>query len=468
MSSIMSNLQDETISSKLAHFFNNLKYDDLPEQVIHRAKLHILDALGIAVASSIESYSKVSFNSLEDICGTGDYQVIGFDRCLPYREAAVMNGFLIHSLDYDDTHVAGVIHASASAIPAVLAAAIKYNADAHKALVAYIIGVETSARIGMAARGGFHKRGFHPTGLVGCFGATMAAGTLAGLSVSELTHAQGIVYSMAAGNLEFLEQGAWTKRLHPGWAAGCALTAISFAKNGFQGPLSPYEGRFGLYKTCSSDEIKVDYKLASSSLGDDWEMLKVGIKPYPACHLTHACIDASREIRNNYNVTFENIKHITARVHPESMPVICDPIKEKRRPKNSYEAQFSLPYLVASAICRDRVSLVDLENEAFTNLEILSLCDRISCEPMKGSLYPRYFSGEVEVTTLNGEIFTVREEINRGADKKPLDENEIINKFIENASLVMASDQVRLIVDHTMELEGYDSLSYFLDNFIKH
>ena len=127
MSSIMSNLQDETISSKLAHFFNNLKYDDLPEQVIHRAKLHILDALGIAVASSIESYSKVSFNSLEDICGTGDYQVIGFDRCLPYREAAVMNGFLIHSLDYDDTHVAGVIHASASAIPAVLAAAINVS-----------------------------------------------------------------------------------------------------------------------------------------------------------------------------------------------------------------------------------------------------------------------------------------------------------------------------------------------------
>tara|TARA_Y100001934_G_C12374717_1_gene788546 strand:- start:1219 stop:2619 length:1401 start_codon:yes stop_codon:yes gene_type:complete len=451
----------ETISSELASFCSNLNYDDIPKNVIHRAKLHILDAFGIAVASSVQQYSRKTFRALEELSDLGDYPVIGFDD-LAYREAAIMNGFLIHSLDYDDTHVAGVIHATASAIPSVLAASIKYQSNGRQSLMAYIAGIETSARVGMAAKGGFHKNGFHPTGLVGSFGSTLAAGIIANLSQLELIHAQGIVYSMASGNLEFLEEGAWTKRMHPGWAAGCALTAIGLAKHGFEGPLSPYEGRFGLYNTCVDKSVEIDYELATHSLGSDWEMLRVGIKPYPACHLTHACIDSALNLRKKYNLSAKNIKKIFARVHQESMPVISDPINEKRRPRSGYEAQFSLPYLIASAIVRGKVSLEDLNEDAFTEVQVLDLCDRIFCEPMQSSLYPKYFSGEIEIITTNDDVLVYKEEINQGADKRPLSEDKIINKFIDNAKLGLPLSEANKIVDKTMDFEKFENIvEYF-------
>lgn len=441
------------IAVSLADFASALTFDDLPAPVVERAKLHILDALGIALAASRYDYSHKTLTAIRGLAGEGEFPIVGMAAGLPYRDAAVMNGFLIHSLDYDDTHVAGVIHATASAVPVLLAAGQRHGASGKAALAAYVAAIETSARIGMAAKGGFHKKGFHPTGLVGAFGAAIAAGRLSGLTASQIAHAQGVVYSMAAGNLEFLEEGAWTKRLHPGWAAASGITAAALAQQGFAGPSAPYEGRFGLYATCTGDDTPIDVDLATHDLGSDWEMLRVGIKPYPACHLTHACADAARALVAEHGLTPERIERITARVAGDCMPVVCEPLAEKQRPQSGYEAQFSLPYVVASAILRDGLTLGDLEADAYADGRALALCDKVICEPMAGSSYPTYFSGEVEILTSDGETLTHREQVNRGADERPLSAEEIIGKYRDNAALALSSERVEQALEAVMGLE---------------
>ena len=193
----------------------NWSLDDVPAPVVERAKLHILDALGIGLAASRYDFSHKTLTAIQGLAGDGSYPVIGMPAALPLRDAAQMNGFLIHGLDYDDTHVGGVIHATASAVPTVLAAGQRHGASGRETLAAYLAAIEGVARIAAAAQGGFHRLGFHPTGMVGVFGAALAAGRLAGMTEAQLAHAQGIALSMASGSLQFLDDGAWTKRMHP-------------------------------------------------------------------------------------------------------------------------------------------------------------------------------------------------------------------------------------------------------------
>lgn len=239
------------IARQLAEFAAGFGYDAIPEPVRRRAKHLMLDALGIALASTRYDFAHRAFSALAGLAGGGDSVVLGFSTRLPLRDAVLMNGILVHGLDYDDTHVPGVIHATASSFPLALGLAAHLDRSGRELLAAYVLGVEVSARLASVARGGFHRIGFHPTGLIGAFGCTLAAGFLHGTDAARLTMAQGIALSMASGSLEFLQDGAWTKRLHPGWAAVAGITAAALARTGFVGPGAAYEGASGCIEAIS-------------------------------------------------------------------------------------------------------------------------------------------------------------------------------------------------------------------------
>ena len=257
-----------TISQTLAGFAANLRFEEIPAAVIERAKLHILDCIGIGFASGGFEFGQRTINAMVALGESGPYPVLGTALGLPLRDAVLANGTLIHGLDFDDTHSGGVIHASASTVPIVLAVGQREDADGRDALAAYLAGIETSSRIAHAAQNGFHQRGFHPTGLVGIFGATLATGRLSGMTAAQLVQAQGIALSMASGSLEFLEDGAWTKRMHPGWAASSAVTACALARSGFVGPKRAYEGRYGLFNAHVDAKHPFDLGLCSAGLGE--------------------------------------------------------------------------------------------------------------------------------------------------------------------------------------------------------
>jgi 2-methylcitrate dehydratase PrpD len=430
-----------SISETLATFVARTRHDDIPAQVRTRALHHMLDAAGIAVAATRYDHAHRVLTAVRGLGGTGDVPVFGFPARLGMRDAAMVNGYLCHGLDYDDTHVAGIIHPTASILPAVLSAAAHVGASGKAMVTAFVLGVEAAARIASVARSGFHQVGFHPTGMVGVFGCALAAGRLLGLNEKELAMAQGIALSLASGSLEFVEDGAWNKRLHPGWAAQAGITAAALAREGFVGATSPYDGRFGLYNSyMGTYREQADLRLATAGLGETWELLQVAIKPYPACHLTHACIDAALILKKQ-GVAAERIKSIEALVPEGTFKVICVPEANKLKPANSYDAQFSLQWLTACAFIKGKLGLAELDPNEINEPEVLALTQKVKFGAYQDSPFPKAYSGEVIVTLDDGKKVSHREHINRGAADRPLSNAEIVTKFRDNVALAF-NDEV--------------------------
>ena len=421
----------------LAAFTAGLQLKTIPPEVQSRAAHHVLDAIGIAHASTRYDFAHRTLTALRGLGGDGPVPLFGFPARLPPRDAAMMNGLLCHGLDFDDTHLGGVIHPTAAIFPAVFAAAIHTGASGEEMLLAYIAGVEASTRLAATASGAFHAAGFHPTGVVNAFAAALAAGRIFGLTERELVHAQGIALSMASGSLEFLEDGAWTKRLHPGWAAQAGITAAALARQGFTGATAPYSGRYGFYNAyLGHRSANLDLARATAGLGTVWELATTSIKPFPACHFTHACIDAAFALRHQAGA--EAIASIEALVPHQVIPIVCEPAASKQRPANAYDAQFSIPFLVAAAWLRGRMTLAELEPEALSDPAILALAARVGYSIDPDSPFPRTYSGELVVRLHDGRTLRHREAVNRGAPDRPLTNADIVEKYRGNAATALS------------------------------
>ncbi len=446
-------------AARLAEFAATLRAGDVPQRVRTRAAHHILDAVGIAYVSAQNEFAHRALTAVSGLSGSGNVPVIGMAARLPPRDAALLNGILCHGMDFDDTHLDGVVHPTVTSFPAALSAAMLTGASGEAMLLAYIIGMEVTARVGTVGRGAFHDHGFHPTGVAGIFGATLAAGRLMGLSARAMTGAQGIALSMASGSLEFLEDGAWNKRLHPGWAAQAGITAAALAGQDFVGASNPYAGRFGLYNLYAAGGLAgCDLSLATAGLGEIWELERTAIKPFPACHFTHASVDAALLLRQA-GLRPDQVERVEALVPAQVVPVVCEPEANKRRPANTYDAQFSIPFLVAAALTRGQLTLAELD--ATGDRDILALAGRIGYAVDPETTFPRAYSGELVVHTIDGRTLRQREAVNRGAPDRPLSNDDIVAKYQGNAALALgaeAADHVRTAI---LGLEAAPSAAAF-------
>ena len=442
------------MSERLADFTLGLALDAVPAPVATRAKHLILDAIGCGFAARREEFAGKIARSVVRLAGPGPRGVIGLKERLPLRDAALVNGMLLHGLDYDDTHAAGIIHLTVSVFPAALGTAAQANASGAQLLAAYIAGVEAGARIASVAKGGFHQVGHHPTGLVGAFASALAAGQLLKLSHDRLVGAQGIALSFASGNLQFLEDGSWTKRLHPGWAAVCGITAASLAQDDIPSPREAYEGRFGLYRSHLPPALleACDFSLGTAGLGRTWELENVAVKPFPACHLLHGCADAAIALHRE-GVDVQRVRSIRAFVPEGAIKAVCEPVAAKRRPKSDYDAKFSVPYAVASGLTRGKLGLAEFLPEAYTEPRIEKLMDKVEYVVDTASTFPKHYTGEVEVTLDDGRKLRHREAVNRGNPERPLTNAEIEAKFFENCSLTLSKSAARRIRDDVLNME---------------
>lgn len=450
----MSNDRAPTIADALAGFAAVLRPNDIPEAVRERARHLILDAVGIAHASTHYDFAHRSLSAAQELSGGGGTTpVIALAARLAPRDAMLMNGLLIHGLDYDDTHAAGVIHATASTFPCALGTAALAGADGEALLAAYVAGMEVGARLASVAKGGFHQVGFHPTGLVGAFACTLVAGRLLGLNAAQLASAQGIALSMGSGSLEFLQDGAWTKRMHPGWAAGAGLTAATMARHGFVGPKHAYEGRFGLFNSHLGPLARDgDLGLATAGLGEVWELAKVNVKPLPACHFTHACADAAAILRERHGLRPQQIRSVRALVPAEVVKTVCEPVATKKRPQNSYDAQFSIPYIVATALIRGRFGLAELDESALRDEATLALAAKVEYQVDPDSPFPKYYSGEVIVMLDDGRELRHREHVNRGGEERPITNAEVVRKYDENMALVASPTRAAQVRERVLAI----------------
>ncbi len=442
-----------SISERLATFATSLSLAEVPPEVIRHAKLHILDAIGVGLAASTFEFAKTTLGGILRLESTGSIPVMGLPVKLAVRDAALLTGTLIHGLDFDDTHLTSIVHTSASALAATLNAGTAHHVSGHEALLAYLIAVETAARLGSAVAGDFHRVGLHPTGLLGTFSSVLAVGRIARLTAKQIADAQGIALSMAGGSLEFLEEGTGTKRLHPGWAAVCALTATALAGQGFAGPRLAYEGRFGLYRMHLGSEATIDWQACTKALGSEWEMLHVRCKPYPACHFTHAFIEAALKLTQNHPLLPEHIESITARIAAGEVATVCEPQQSKRRPRNAYEAQFSVHYAIAASLLHQRFTLNELTANCLTNPNLLALCDRTHYEIDPHAPFPQQYPGEIVIILRDGQQLRQMERGHEGGVGASMSEQRIITKFEDNARLALKPQAIERILDLVIRLD---------------
>jgi len=444
----------EPIARKLAEFAHAFQYDDIPEAVRERAKLLILDAVGIAYASTHYDFAGKILAGLQDVSGGGANSVIGYTAKLPLRDAVIMNGALVHGLDYDDTHMISVVHPTASSFTTALGMTEHLGLDGKALLSTYVLAMENVIRVGVAANGGLHKFGFHPTGVCGHFSTALAVGKLLGLSVDQLAMAQGFAGSTAAASMEFVEEGGWNKRIHGGWAGAAGITAAYMAKNGFVGPTNTYEGRFGLYKThLHGDEKYVDYDALTRGLGEVWETAVTAVKPFPTCHFTHAIADSALAVHHNHGVGPDDIERIRVQMPEIAVNLIAEPVAKKLKPVSDYDAKFSVQFMVAGCFHKGKFGLAELEEDVLRDPDILNLAAKVEYELDSKTGYPNYYSGGIIVTTKDGNEYVHHERVNRGAGDRALTASEIEAKYMDNATLVLPRDKAEVIRDAVLGLD---------------
>lgn len=443
-----------TLAEVVADFAASVAFDDLPEAAVQRAKELALDCVGLALVAAQGELRRVGERALGALGadGTGPCTIIGTGQRAAARDAAFANGLLVGALDWDDTHLEGAFHASASAFPSSLAVAEDRGASGADFLLGYIVTLEVAARIAAAARDGIHQAGFAPTGVATAFSSAVGAARLMGLEAPDITSAQGIAGSFAAGLLEFLEAGAWTKNIHGAWAAHCGVAAACLAASGFRGPATVYEGAHGLYRTHLRDSDRELRPEFFSTLGQEWEILRIAAKQYPVCHFSQAFLKALFELESHHGLIRSDISRVTCLVPEGVIATICEPEDRRRAPLNAHDAQESLPFVLAAAIVHGTFTEAQLSDDTVRDPRIREWAQRISYAPYRDSKFPDSYDGELIVETADGR--TLR---NRNAAGN-LDLSEIRAKYLDNATRTIGVEAGRRIEETVMTLEDIEDV----------
>jgi 2-methylcitrate dehydratase PrpD len=388
------------VALALAEEVVDLRTAPLPAQVLARASDLLLDFLGVALGGAGEESSVALRRGLARLALRGDFVVLGTGEWLPAPQAALANGAAAHALEMDDTHQGGSIHLGAAVFPAALAAAQLAGASGDALLRAAVGGYEVAARLAMALQPAEHyARGFHPTGTCGAFGAAAASGMLFGLDADGVCRALGIAGSQASGSMEFLADGAWTKRLHPGWSASAGLHAAALAAGGFRAPATILEGRFGFLHAYSGAALTAP--LAPSGA---FEIMRTGVKPHACCRYIQAPIDAALALRTAHGIEPESVERVDVGLVGAAFPIVCEPALLKRRPRSVVDEQFSLPFGIAVALARGAASPAEFVRETLDDPQVTRLMDRVTAvrDAALDADYPRVWPSWVRITLRDG------------------------------------------------------------------
>ncbi len=326
-------------------------------------------------------------------------------------------------------------------------------------LAAIVAGNEVVCRIGMAASGEFHRRGFHPTAICGVFGGTAAVARLGGLDAETTTRALGIAGSFASGLFAYLADGTPTKPMHPAWAAHGAHVAARLAAHGAVGPQSVLEGKFGLYHAflgAAEGAIDIDAQLAD--LGSRWETPRIAYKPYPVCHFMHGSLGAAEVAAAGRLFEPDEIEDVLVTVPEAGVSLVLEPEELKREPRSEYEGKFSLQYSVASLLVRGHVDVGDFTDEAITDPGVLSVASRVRYETPDYPTYPQAFPGGVVVRLTDGSTLENELLYQRGGPENPLADADVVRKYRTNAALVLPPDAVTALEEAILALDERDDL----------
>ncbi len=442
-------------ATELCTYCTDLTFERLPDDVQRLSKQYTLDTLGIGIRGLETDSGQVVYDSAnEALSGPPESTVWSTGKRESASFAAFVNGSLVHMLELDDTHREAVIHPGAPIVAAAMAIGEREDVDGQSFLTAMVAGYEVACRLGMALRN--HRvhldRGFHGTATCGVFGGAVAGGLLAGFDAEELENLLGIVLSQASGSLQYKENGAWTKRIHPGLAARDAVLAVSLGKHGFRGAADPLTGTYGLLNMYGVDPQP---DRLTSGLGSDFEIRRTGIKPYACCRYNHPAVDATLDLVTEHDIHPDDVEEITVSTF-ESAFALSNPRDRKIKPQTVVDAQFSPQYAVGVAVV-DRAVLPDQFTRArLTDPALRGLLERIVVEedPSMTDRFPAAWPTSVRIETAD-ESLTATVEGPRGEPERRLTVEAIVEKFRSVTSPATTDAATDTIIEHVLSLESH-------------
>jgi 2-methylcitrate dehydratase PrpD len=406
--------------------------DALGQQVGQRL---LMDVAGICLAARNEVYVKAALASLDQ---DGPCTVIGFAQRCGVEGAAFVNGIAAHGEDFDDTYEGGPVHAGAVVVPALLAAAQRHGLRGDMLLRGIAIGVEVTCRLCSVAPMQVHKAGFHPTAIFGVFGAVAGLGAALKLTQQQIVDALGIAGSMAGGIIEYLADGSWTKRMHPGWAAQSAYRAVRLAQNGFKGPGTVFEGKHGVFHGFANTSAG-DFEAMLKGFGQEWVWTSIAFKPYACGTMAHPFIDCARAFRAK-GIALEQIAKIECNTAEGIVHRLWEPLALKAAPPNGYAAKFSIPYAIAAGLTFDDAGLGEYAEDVVQRADLRALAGKVSYIVDPKNPYPKQFTGHLRITLKNGEVHEHSQGYFKGGVDHPMSDADLQQKFLANCRYGKVSD----------------------------
>lgn len=416
-------------ADRIGAFATGLQAGGIPGPVADVLRRVVLDSFGLMVAARDTDYVRAVIDAAD---GTGACEAVGHDRRFDPLAAALINGTAIHGEDFDDTFEGTPVHVGAVMVPAILAAADQRKLSGEDVLRGLTVGSELICRLALVAPTAMHRQGFHPTAICGAFGAAAGIATALRLTPAQIASALGIVGSMASGIIEYLAEGTWTKRMHPGWAAGAGWRAARMAEAGFIGPRTVFEGEHGAFHAFAVKGIERDFSHLTDGWGDDWRVGTLAFKPYACGTMAQPFIDCALQLRDAIGDPGA-IESITAQVGEGTVHRLWEPLSEKRTPTTPYGAKFSVPYCVAVSLVTGKAGLEEYTDARIADPAVLSVAEKVGYEIDPDNEYPRNYTGALTVTLRDGRVLEASQPCLRGGKKAPLSDGEIVTKFMANA-----------------------------------
>jgi 2-methylcitrate dehydratase PrpD len=423
-----SGLPQIAVAETLAQKIVALRQASLPAATTRKCEDLLIDVVGLCVTARNEDYVRSALAGCDD---DGPCTAIGQARTLTAAGAAFVNGTAAHGEDFDDTFEGGPVHAGAVIVPAVLAACERHNPDGRKALTGIAVGTEVVCRLSLVVPKAVHKAGFHPTAIFGAMGAAAGVGAALGLNARQIVDALGIAGSMAGGIIEYLAEGAWTKRLHAGWAAQSGIRAALLARGGFVGPRTVFEGVHGLFHGFAHT-TEGDYDALTGDFGTRWVTDALAFKPYPCGTMAQPYIDCARRLAAR-GVRAEDISEIVCEAAEGTVHRLWEPLADKQRPPNGYAAKFAVPYLLAAGFVHGGVGLGAFTERAIRDASVLALAAKVKFVIDPQNPYPNNYTGHIRATLKDGSVIEERQPYLRGGAQEPLTRQDVVDKFTLNA-----------------------------------
>lgn len=418
-----------SVAENLARDIVAVTADGIPASVRDRCRDLLIDVAGLCIAARHRNYVLSLQGSLDP---GGPCTAIGHQQGFSPEDAALLNGTAAHGEDFDDTFEGGPVHSGAVIVPAVLAACERFGRNGSDALLGIAVGVEALCRLSLVAPKRIHDAGFHPTAVLGAMAAALAVSKSIGGSEKQTVDALGIAGSMAGGIIEYLAEGAWTKRLHAGWAAHSGLHAARLAREGFAGPRTVLEGTHGLFFAFARDS-NGDFDALTRRFGDDWLMNGLTFKPYATGTMNQPYIDCALRLAKR-GFAAEDVAEVLCETAEGYVKRLWEPLATKHRPPNDYAAKFSTPFNIAVAFVTGGAGFEAFSEATVRDPGILALAAKVRYVVDPHNPYPKAYTGHIRMTLRDGRVFEERQPHIRGGVLEPLSREDIARKFRGNAA----------------------------------